>query len=135
MCVCLSAQSLSVFQLFLNPWTIAHQAPPSIKFSTQEYWSGLPFPSPRAFPDPGIEPMSPMFPELTDGFFTTSSTWEASYGYFSYPQKNNFNGITLTFQEKTFKLKTYLLSLSNWTSFTLMLIFQLWVSSRVYHKS
>ena len=84
-----------------------------MEFSRQEYWSGLLFPSPGAFPDPGIEPMSPVFPELTDGFFTTSSTWEALYGYFSSPQKNNFNGINMTFQEKTFKLKTDLLSLSN----------------------
>ena len=40
-------------------WTVAHQAPPSMGFSKQEYWSGLPFPSPGEFPDPGIEPRSP----------------------------------------------------------------------------
>ena len=131
----MSAQSLSFFLLVVNPWTRAHKAPPCTEFSRQEYWSGLLFPSPGAFPDPGIEPMSPVFPELTDGFFTTSSTWEALYGYFSSPQKNNFNGINMTFQEKTFKLKTDLLSLSNWTSFILMLTFWFWVSSRVYHKS
>ena len=39
-----------------DPWTIAHQAPPSVEFSRQEYWSGLPFPSPGDLPDPGIEP-------------------------------------------------------------------------------
>ena len=38
---------------------VAHQAPPSIGFSRQEYWSGLPFPSPGDLPDPGIEPRSP----------------------------------------------------------------------------
>ena len=43
----------------MTPWTVAYQAPPSMEFSTQEYWSGLPFPSPRALPDPGIEPSSP----------------------------------------------------------------------------
>ena len=41
------------------PWTLAHQAPPSMVFSRQEYWSGLPFPSPGDLPDPGIEPRSP----------------------------------------------------------------------------
>ena len=41
------------------PWTVAHQAPLSMGFSRQEYFSGLPFPSPRDLPDPGIEPRSP----------------------------------------------------------------------------
>ena len=51
-------KSLSV-RLFATPWTVTHQAPPSIGFSRQEYWSGLPFPSPGYLPDPGIEPRSP----------------------------------------------------------------------------
>ena len=42
-----------------TPWTVAHQAPLSIGFSRQEYWSGLPFLSPGNLPDPGIEPASP----------------------------------------------------------------------------
>ena len=42
-----------------DPWTVAHQAPPSMGFSRQEYWSGLPFPSPGDLPDPGIKPRSP----------------------------------------------------------------------------
>ena len=42
-----------------DPWTVAHQAPPSMGFSRQEYWSGLPFPSPGDPPDPGIEPRPP----------------------------------------------------------------------------
>ena len=46
-------------RLFATPWTVAHQAPPSMGFSTQEYWSGLPFLSPGDLPDPGIEPGSP----------------------------------------------------------------------------
>jgi len=49
-------------------WTAAHQAPLSIGFSTQENWSGLPFPSPGDLPSPGIKPVSPA---LTGGFFTT----------------------------------------------------------------
>ena len=46
-------------QLFAAPWTVAHQAPPSMGFSRQEYWSWLPLPSPGHLPDPGIEPRSP----------------------------------------------------------------------------
>ena len=49
---------LSRVQLFATPWTVAHQAPPSMEFSRQEYWSGLPFPSPGDLPDPGIKPRS-----------------------------------------------------------------------------
>ena len=52
-------KSLSCVQLFATPWTVAHQAPPSMEFSRQQYWSGLPFPSPGYLPDPGIEPRSP----------------------------------------------------------------------------
>ena len=44
-----------------TPWTVAHQAPRSMGFFSQEYWSGLPFPSPGDLPDPGIEPGSPEF--------------------------------------------------------------------------
>ena len=50
---------LSRVQLFAIPWTAAYQAPPSMEFSRQEYWSGLPFPSPGDLPNPGIEPGSP----------------------------------------------------------------------------
>ena len=52
------AQSLSCVQVFATPWTVAYQAPLSMKFSRQEYQSGLPFPSPGDLPDPGIEPES-----------------------------------------------------------------------------
>ena len=45
-------------QLFVNPWTVAYQAPLSMGFFRQEYWSGLPFPSPGDLPDPGMEPGS-----------------------------------------------------------------------------
>jgi len=48
-----------------------------VKFSRQEYYSGLTFPSPGDLPDPGIEPESLMSPALAGGFFTTSATWEA----------------------------------------------------------
>ena len=52
-------KSLSCVRLFATPWTAAHQAPPSMGFSRQEYWSGLPFPSPGDLSDPGIKPRSP----------------------------------------------------------------------------
>ena len=50
---------LSCVGLFATPRTIAYQALPSMEFSRQEYWNGLPFPSPEDLPDPGIEPRSP----------------------------------------------------------------------------
>ena len=56
---------------------IAFQGPLSMGFSRQEYWSGLPFPSLRDLPDPGIEPASLTSPVLAGGFFITSTTWEA----------------------------------------------------------
>ena len=52
-------KSLSCVQLFAIPWTAAYQTPPSVVFSRQKYWSGLPFPSPGDLSDPGIEPASP----------------------------------------------------------------------------
>ena len=52
-------KSLSRVRLFVTPWTVAYQASPSTGFSRQEYWSGLPFPSPGDLPNPGIEPRSP----------------------------------------------------------------------------
>ena len=52
-------KSLSRVPLFATPSTVAHQAPPSMEFSRQEYWGGLPFPSPGDLPDLGIEPRSP----------------------------------------------------------------------------
>ena len=50
---------LSRVRLFAIPWTVAYQARSSTEFSRQEYWSGLPFPSPGDLPDPGTEPRSP----------------------------------------------------------------------------
>ena len=55
-----------------SPWTIACQAPLSMKFSRQEYWSGLPFPIPGDIPNPGIEPASLTSPALASRFFTTA---------------------------------------------------------------
>ena len=52
-------KSLSPVRLYATPRTAAYQAPPSMRFSRQEYWSGLPFPSPGNLPNPGNEPRSP----------------------------------------------------------------------------
>ena len=64
-CRCLAAKSRPTLT---NPWTVARQAPLSMGFPSQEYWSGLPFPSPGDLPDSGIEPASPA---LAGGVFTT----------------------------------------------------------------
>ena len=53
-------KSLSRIRLLETPWTVAHQAPPFMGFSRQEYWSGLPFPFPGDLPNPEIEPGSPV---------------------------------------------------------------------------
>ena len=67
-CVC---AMLSCARLFVIPWTVAHQALLSMRFSRQEYWSGLPFPPPEDLPNPGTEPGSPVSPALAGRFFTT----------------------------------------------------------------
>ena len=67
---------LSLVQLFSTPCTVAHQAPLSMGFSGQEYWSGLPFPSPVELPAAGVESTSPA---LAENFFTTRSSWETIF--------------------------------------------------------
>ena len=56
---------------FVTPWTVVLQAPLSMGFPRQEYWNGLPFPSPEDLPDPGIQPLSLASPVLAGKFFTT----------------------------------------------------------------
>jgi len=67
----------SLVWLLATPWTVALQAPLSMEFSRQEYWSELPWPSSGDLPNPGIEPVSLKSPALAGGFFTSSATWEA----------------------------------------------------------
>ena len=67
--------SLNHIRLFVAPWTVACQAPLSMKLSRQEYWSGLPFLTPRYLPNPGIEAASLVSPTLAGRFLTTSTTW------------------------------------------------------------
>ena len=66
--------SLSRVWHFAIPWIVAHQAPLSMRFSQQEYWSGVPCPPPRDYPNPGIKSASLMSPALPGMLFTTSST-------------------------------------------------------------
>ena len=71
-CVCVSVHALSYAHLFATPWSAAYQAPLSMGFSRQEYWTGLPFSSPGDLSDPRIKPVSLEFPALAGGFFTTA---------------------------------------------------------------
>ena len=68
-CMCVHVCVLSHVQLFASPWTVACQAPLSIEFSRQEYWSGLPCPSLGVLPDPGMKPRSLSSPALAGRVF------------------------------------------------------------------
>ena len=103
MCV-LHAKSLSHVQLFVTPWTIAHQAPLSMGFSRQDYWSWLPCPPPRDLPNPGIEPSFLKSPTLAGGFFTTSATWEAPSCMYTPFKKKNLSKLK---NQRTTKNKTW----------------------------
>ena len=85
----------------MAPWTIAHQAPLSMEFSRQKYWSRLPFPTSGDLPNVGIEPMSPALAGRFF-FFTKRATWEAlsddplRYSFFPQTNWENFPGICVT---------------------------------------
>ena len=107
-------KSLSCVRLSATPWTVAYQAPPSIGFSRQEYWSGVPVPSPGTLPDPGIKPGSsvlqaevllsepPGKPLLNEPTTTTHITQDspiqnyiASLGWFSiYVERNPYRRLS-----------------------------------------
>ena len=70
---------LSCIRLFSTLWTVDHQAPPSMGFSRQEYWSGLTCPPLEDLPDPGIEPQSLLSPAMAGGFFTSSTMWTQQF--------------------------------------------------------
>ena len=83
-CACVLSHFSRVW-LFATLWTIAHQAPLSMIFARQTYWSRLPWLPPGHLPGPGIEPASLTSPALAGRFFTTSTTWEAQhYSQFSH---------------------------------------------------
>ena len=69
---------LSLVQLFVTPWTVAFQAPLSMEFLKQEYWSGLSFPTPGDLPNQGIEHASLASPALGGRFFSIRATWEGN---------------------------------------------------------
>ena len=82
LCVCVCWRTcvpnrFSFVWLFATLWTVSLQAPLTMGFSRQEYWSRLPCPPPGGLPAPGIEPMSLVSPALAGRLFTTSATWEA----------------------------------------------------------
>ena len=77
-CVC--AQSFSRVHLFATPWTVARQASLSVEFSKQEYWSGLPFPTPGDLPEPGIESASLWTCQVTVSF---SFPWSCKFNMFT----------------------------------------------------
>ena len=79
LCVCVWCVC-SVMSDSLWPHGGAHQAPLSMEFPMQEYWSGLTFPTPGDLINPGVESASLASPALADKFFTTSATWEVSLG-------------------------------------------------------
>ena len=70
---------LSPVHLFATLWTVAHQAPVSMEFFRQEYWSHLPFPPLRDLPDPGINAASPVFPCIVGRFFATGEALDFNY--------------------------------------------------------
>ena len=95
-----------------TPWTEAHQAPLSMQFFQQEYWSGLPCPPPGDLPNPGVKPPSLLSLALASRFFTTSTTWEAHsdvkfhliLGYFTI-YKIDFNEKNEKVKNKNMKIK------------------------------
>ena len=104
----LCVSGLSHFQLFVTPWTVTHQAPLSMQFFRQEYWSWLPFPTPENLSNPGIEPMPLESPALAGRIFTTvprRSLW-------GWPKHLSFSvasGIDLspTYMTVHFKFQTF----------------------------
>ena len=68
-------------KLFAAPWTVAHQAPLFMGFSSQENWRTVPFPTPGDLPDPGIELTSVLSPALAGGFFATGATYQAELNW------------------------------------------------------
>ena len=87
----------------VTPWTLAHQAPLSMGFSRQEYWSGLPCPLPGDLPNPGIKPKSLMSLALTGGSFSIGAMWEAQGAQHAGHLGNN-TGLLAPFDSTDFTL-------------------------------
>ena len=95
---------LSTVRLFATPWTVAHQASPSMEFSRHEYWSGLPFPSPGDLPDPGIEPGSPTL--QAEALPSEPPGKEAVLEVLSYPHRHCLKGCFVIFRSECSILTT-----------------------------
>ena len=91
---------LSQVQLFMTPSIVARQTPLSMEFARQEYWSGLPFPTPEDLPNPRIEPVSLEPPALAGGFFTIVPSGRPLRWYIP----RNKCGVDKAFRQKNHKL-------------------------------
>ena len=134
-------KSLSCVRLFAAPWTVAYQAPLSMGFSRQEYWSGLPFPSPGDLPHPGIKPRSPAsqadaLPSEPPG----SPSWLRSHNFVTQESavsslvRQNNKAILFYFPPTSVSkiwcgIKCIETELSAWTSQKMSLLFSHWVMS------
>ena len=98
---------LATTNSFTTPWTVAGQAPLSMGFSQEKYWSGLPYLPPGDFPNPGIEPTSPVSPALSGGFFTTEPLGK--------PQSNALKGL-----KNVLKNQSSILNLEAWLQNSLL---------------
>ena len=113
---------LSHVQLFATPWTVAHQAPLSMGFSRQQYWSGLPLPSPRDLSDPGIKPGSPALqadalPSEPSGTPSTCKVWWQRTPLWN--QRNMVQSLTLLWKSCYSSLHSPI----NWTQHVTHILF------------
>ena len=116
---------LSCVQLFATPWTVAHQAPPSMGFSRQEYWSGLPFPSPGDLPNPGIELGSPVLQTDALPSEPPGKPNQCKYrskgltGMITYNSSISFEIFIEYTKKRNVHTKSYLVSPLSWTYITI----------------
>ena len=110
MCTCMPS-CFGCVQLFAALWAISCQASLSMGFSRQEYWTGLPSPTPEGLPDPGIEPASLKSPALAGKFFTTNATSEVLVSAFKFTTKRkkiiDFISIQLTSKSVSLNNQVY----------------------------
>ena len=96
-CACTYAQLLGRVLLFATSWTVACQAPLSMGFSRQEYWSGLSFPPPKDLPNPGTKPASPA---LVGGYLITEPPGKPRITYWKIHKWNSMSEICFVFTSK-----------------------------------
>ena len=102
LCYTVKVKSLSRVRLFVTPWTVAYQAPLSMRFSRQECWSRLPFPSPGDLPNPGTEPGSPTLKGRCFTIWATREVLNLWYNYFGRLEsgKEGGDGVDAYLQQK-----------------------------------